>query len=100
MPPRIDLPMDAIRRFCEKWHIVELSLFGSVLREDFTPQSDIDVLVRFDPGFDRTLVDMIDMSDELSELLGRPVDLVQEQGLVNPYRRRGILSAKERIYAA
>jgi len=80
--------------------VVEMALFGSVLREDFRPDSDVDVLVTFAPNDGWSLWDLIDMRDELREILGRQIDLVEERSLVNPFRRRSILRTKRVIYAA
>ena len=96
----IDIPMDKIRDFCQRWKIVEFSLFGSVLRDDFGPDSDVDGLVTFAPDSRHGLFDVVHTQDELESLLGRKVDLVQEEGLVNPFRRHEILRTRELIYAA
>lgn len=96
----IPLPLDAIELFCRKWQIRELSLFGSVLREDFTPDSDVDVLVTFDPEARWSLFDFVDLQDELAELLRWKVDVVSERGLRNPFRRREILGSRQVVYAA
>jgi uncharacterized protein len=96
----IDLPLDRIERFCRKWKIRELSLFGSVLREDFGPESDIDVLVSFAEDARWSLYDWIEMIDELREIFGRDVDLADREALRNPFRRREILSNREVVYAA
>ena len=96
----LDIPMASIEEFCRKWRITRLSLFGSVLREDFGPDSDVDVLVSFQPDSTWDLLDLVDMRDELKELFGRDVDLVEEEGLRNPFRRSGILSTRQVIYAA
>jgi len=98
--PRIDVPMDMIEAFCRKWRVRELSLFGSVLGEDFRPDSDVDVLVDLEPGHGLTLYDWLDMIEELRSLFGRDVDLVAKKGLKNPFRRKEILSTAEVIYAA
>ena len=100
MPIQIELPLDKIETFCKKWKIVEFSLFGSVLREDFGPDSDVDVLVTFAPDARRTLFDRVDMLDELRSIFGRDVDLAQEKLLENPFRKRDILRTKETFYAA
>lgn len=97
----LEIPDDALARFCRRWKVAELALFGSVLRGDFRPDSDVDVLVTFDPQSRRTLFDMVDMQDELSALLGRPVDLVSRRGVEssrNYLRRKAILSSAETIY--
>ena len=96
----IDVPMDRIEAFCRKWKIRELSLFGSVLRDDFRPDSDVDVLVSFDPEAPWDLFHLVEMRDELIALFGRDVDLVEKEGLRNPFRRRTILDTREVIYAA
>ena len=85
---------------CRRWQINELALFGSVLRDDFRPDSDVDILVDFKSDARWDLYDLVVMREELSELLGRWVDLVERQALVNPFRRREILSHKETLYAA
>jgi hypothetical protein len=89
-----------IAEFCARWRILEFSLFGSVLREDFRPDSDVDDLVTFDPDARWSLFDLVDMQEELKALFGRDVDLVETEGLRNPFRRRSILRSKEVIHAA
>jgi predicted nucleotidyltransferase len=98
--PRIDIPMERITGFCQKWKIRELSLFGSVLRDDFRPGSDVDVLVSFQESTDWDLFDLVAMRDDLMAIFGREVDLVEKEGLRNPFRRRHILSTHQVIYAA
>lgn len=71
----IDIPADAIAGFCRRHHIASLSLFGSVLRDNFTPRSDIDVLVDFLPGHTPGLITFVGMQRELGDILGRTVDL-------------------------
>ncbi|MCC6612575.1 MAG: nucleotidyltransferase family protein [Anaerolineae bacterium] len=73
--PAIDLPLDSIATFCERHHIRKMMLFGSVLREDFRPDSDVDVLVEFEPGAGITYFDLVEMQLELQDLLHRDVDL-------------------------
>jgi uncharacterized protein len=76
MPKPINIPRSALERFCRKHHMRRLSFFGSVLRDDFRPDSDIDVLVEFEPGHVPGLIGLAGMELELSELLGgRKVDL-------------------------
>ena len=96
---RIDIPKDKIAEFCRKWHITELALFGSALREDFRPESDIDVLVSFVEDAHWSLFDLVRMQDELYEIFGREVDLVEKRGLKNPFRRHEILTTSEVIHA-
>jgi predicted nucleotidyltransferase len=100
MPVQIDIPMDKVVDFCRKWKITEFSLFGSVLRDDFRPESDVDVLVEFEPDAPWSLWDWIDMIDELKAAFGRDVDLVSKGGLRNPFRRHAIMTTREIIYAA
>ena len=99
----LDLPMDKITAFCTRWRIAELAVFGSVLRDDFRPDSDIDVLVSFAKDAHWTLFDMVRMSEALEQILGRKVDLVSRRGVEasrNPLRRRAILESAEVLYAA
>ena len=95
---------DAIRSFCERWRISELALFGSVLRTDFRPASDIDVLVRFDtPDHPWTVLDHLEMERELGDLFGQPVEITSRaaiEGSPNWLRRREILSTAQTLYAA
>jgi len=96
----IEFPSQLIDEFCRTWKIRELSVFGSVLRTDFQPHSDIDFVATFDTDADWSLLDHSRMSEELSKLLGRKVDLVADRTLINPFRRREILSTRKVIYAA
>ncbi len=86
--------------FCRKWQVRELSLFGSALREDFRDDSDVDVLVSFEPHAAWSLLDLVTMQEELEALVGRHVDLVEQEALRNPYRRAAILNSKRVLYAA
>ena len=98
----IQMPSQEIAAFCERWQITELALFGSVLRDDFGPESDIDVLVRFRPSATPTLLDLVRMEDELTRLLGRKADLVEYAAVEssrNYIRRRAVLQSAETIYA-
>lgn len=89
-----------IIEFCKKWKITEFAVFGSVLRKDFRPDSDVDVLVVFADDARWSLFDLVHMQDELEEIFGRPVDLAEKDGLRNPFRRRAILNTREILYAA
>jgi uncharacterized protein len=89
-----------IEDFCRRWKIAEFSLFGSVLRGDFGPDSDVDVLISFEPEIPWSLFDWMDMIEELEKILGREVDVVEKSGLRNPFRRQAILSNRQVIYAA
>ena len=96
----IEIPRERIIEFCRNWRITEFALFGSVLRPDFRPDSDIDVLITFDPQAPWSLWDLDDLSDELGRLLGRKVDVVSKRALKNPFRRHEILTTRRVIYAA
>ena len=100
MPIAIAIDRARIEEFCRKWRLKELSVFGSALRDDFRPDSDVDVLVELAPGHGLTLYDWVDMIDELKAIFGRDVDLVSKGGLKNPFRRQAILSSAEVIYAS
>ena len=97
---RLGLGAEALAALCRRWRIRELSLFGSVLRDDFRPDSDLDVLVTFEPNTPHSLMDVIALQQELEDSLGRPVDLVERSALRNPFRRREILRSHQVLYAA
>lgn len=97
---QLEVPEDAIATFCKKWQITEFALFGSILRDDFRPDSDVDVLVNFVVDAKWSLFDIVRMKEELKTLFGREVDLVERDCLRNPFRRYEILRTKETIYAA
>ena len=100
MSPRLNVDRECIEAFCRKWKGKELALFGSALRDDFSPESDVDVLVNLHPGHGLTFYDWLDMIEELKVIFGRDVDLVAKGGLKNPIRRREILRTAEVVYAA
>ena len=77
-----------------------MALFGSVLSEEFQPDSDIDVLISFKDDAAWSLFDLVDMTDELRDIFGREVDLVEKDSLRNPFRKQAILNGNEVIYAA
>lgn len=99
--PNFYISQEALAAFCRRWKIVKLELFGSVLREDFRPDSDIDVLVTFAPDAEWTLLDLVEMRDEFAELVGREVDLVERHAVErsqNYIRRKSILNSAQVIY--
>lgn len=103
MSPKIDVDRGKIADFCRRWAIVELSLFGSVLRQNFRPDSDVDVLVAFAPDSHWGYDDLMDMETELSRLFGRHVNLVERKAVErsrNYIRRKHILAGAEPIYVA
>jgi predicted nucleotidyltransferase len=95
---KIIVPQEKVSDFCQRHHIRRLALFGSVLRDDFRPDSDIDVLVEFEPGFTPGLA-FFGMEIELSEILGRKVDL-NTAGLLSKYFRDRVLAEAEVQYVA
>jgi predicted nucleotidyltransferase len=99
---RISFPKGEIARFCQRWGIRELALFRSALRDDFHPDSDLDILVTFTAGVDWGLLDHIQMQEELQGLLRRSVDLVSRHGLErsqNWLRRQEILSTAQTFFS-
>lgn len=100
MIPKIAIDQDLISDFCRRWKVAELSLFGSVLRDDFDPErSDVDVLIEFKPNHGFDLVDLVEMGEELEDLFGRRVDLVTKPAL-KPRLRQSILDSAQVVYAA
>jgi predicted nucleotidyltransferase len=100
---QMDMPKDKIAEFCRRWKITELSLFGSVLRDDFRLDSDIDMLASYAEDADWSLFDHVRMEEELSEILGRKVDLVNRrvvESSTNWIRRKAILESAETYYVA
>jgi uncharacterized protein len=93
------VPRKQIIKFCRRWQVIEFSLFGSALREDFAQDSDVDVLVRFAPEAKISLFDMAQMQIELEQLFQRSVDLLEKDALRNPYRKREIMNTAQVIYA-
>lgn len=100
---KIELPMAEIAEFCQRWQVVEFALFGSVLRDDFRPESDIDILVTFSPSAKRGLTETLQMRDELQVVFERQVDLIVKSAIKrseNWLRRQNILESAKTIYAA
>jgi len=98
----LDLPETKIKAFCQRWRIEEFALFGSVLREDFSAESDLDVLVTFAADARWSLLDHVEMQHELEDLLGRKVDLVSRKGISNSQnyiRKQEILNTAQVVYA-
>jgi predicted nucleotidyltransferase len=103
MNARIPIDRNKIAEFCRRWKITEFALFGSVLRDDFRPDSDVDVLVTFAPETRYSLFDLVHMQDELKEIFGREVDLVERKAVErseNYIRRKHILRSIEPVYVA
>jgi predicted nucleotidyltransferase len=94
----IKIPKKQLADLCQRWKIKELGVIGWVLSEAIEPDMDIDVLVQFFPDARWSLFDMVAVQEELKALLGRTVNLVELEGLRNPYRRKSILSNVEIVY--
>ncbi|MBM3299134.1 MAG: nucleotidyltransferase domain-containing protein [Deltaproteobacteria bacterium] len=100
---RIELPLEQLESFSVRWRVQELSLFGSVLRDDFDSESDIDILVDFKPEAGISLFDLVTMEEELRSIFDRKVDLVTRKSIEaspNYIRRREILASVETVYVA
>lgn len=98
--PATHVPQEAIADVCRRWKIREPALFGSVLRDDFGPESDVDVLVTFERGVHHGIDEYIAMHEQLQSLFGRPVDIVNKRTLRNPYLRHRVLTARRILHAA
>jgi uncharacterized protein len=99
----IDLPMKEITEFCDRWQVIEFSLFGSVLRDDFRTDSDVDVMVEFSPDAHPTFTTLEQMEEDLQQIFHRDIDLITRQGIEttrNYLRRQEILSSAQIIYVA
>lgn len=96
----IPIKADAVREFCLKWGVKELSLFGSILRPDFRPDSDVDVMLEFLPERGFTFENTPLIIEDLSLLFGRGVDVVEKGRIRNRFRRESILSNRRVMYAA
>lgn len=99
-PNNLPVPRQVIVEFCRQHHVTEFALFGSVLRDDFHPDSDVDVVITFAPEAKPSLMDLALMQEELAQLFGRDVDLVEKPALRNPFRRRAILETMQVVYAS
>ena len=102
MNANVSIPQEQIAAFCGRWGVVEFALFGSVLRDDFTDESDVDILITFAPGRTPGL-EFFDMADELGDIFGRKVDLVTRASVErspNYIRRKSVLESAQVVYAA
>ena len=98
---RLGITPDRLREFCRRWHVLELALFGSILHPDFREDSDIDILVTFDPNAKMSLLDLVGMQYELEERCDRKVDLLTQQSVANSsnwIRRQHILNTAQVVY--
>jgi predicted nucleotidyltransferase len=99
----IRLPLEQIAEICERHHVAEFSLFGSVLRDDFRPDSDVDVMVTFFPDARVSLFDLVNLQDDLKSLFGREVDVITRDGIErskNYIRKASILDSAQLVYVA
>ena len=99
MKTKIRIPRKKVAEFCRRWGVVEFSLFGSILREDFRPDSDVDVLVTFSQEAQISLFDLVQMKIDLEKIFHRPVDIIEKDALENPFRKREILRTAQVVYA-
>ena len=98
---RMGCSSDKIQHFCQRWKITELAVFGSILRDDFKPTSDIDFLVKFSPEIKIGIFELYDIEEQLTEMVGRPIDLVFKTSIEKSHnwiRRKNILETAEVIY--
>lgn len=101
--PNVNISAQDIEHFCKKWNVREFYLFGSSVQGEFHPESDVDVMVSFAPQANYSLLDLVDMEEELKELFGRRVDIVEKQAIEkseNYIRRNSILNSCKILYAA
>ena len=99
----VEASREEVAAFCERWQVTQLAIFGSALREDFGPESDIDLLVSFEDSARHTLFDMVRMEEELESIFGRQIDLVSRRGIEksqNYLRRKAILESAELLYGS
>jgi uncharacterized protein len=96
----LPFPIDGLDDFCRRWRIAQLGVIGSALRPDFGPESDVDVIVTFEPGSEWDLFDIVAMRDELARIVGRSVDFIEESAVRNPYMLASIRRTKRVLYAA
>jgi hypothetical protein len=100
---KLKIPQAKIAKFCQRWDIIEFAIFGSALSSDFHSDSDVDILVTFEPHAKVSLFEMVQMQDELRIIFGREVDLISKSGLYNSrnyLRRKAILESAQVIHVA
>ncbi|MEW5871068.1 MAG: nucleotidyltransferase family protein [Chloroflexota bacterium] len=96
---KVSVPKESLQKFCQHYQVRRLALFGSILRDDFRSDSDVDILVVFDPSARVTFLTLGRMKRELSALFNRNVDLVPQEGL-KPAIREAVIASAEEVYAA
>ena len=98
---KLEVLDEVVADFCRRWKITQIELFGSALRDDFRPDSDVDLLVTFENGTRVSLWDLINMQAEMAGIVGRPVDLIERAGVEksrNPFRKHSILTTAQVVY--
>jgi predicted nucleotidyltransferase len=98
----IEIPDNLLKQFCQRWKVSELAIFGSALREDYPQDSDVDLLVSFEPEIQWGLFDLVNMETELITIFGKEIDLVEKNAVVNSdnyIRRKGILNDAKVVFA-
>ena len=103
MPLKVEVDRSRLTALCRRWNIVELSVFGSAVRDDFNPDSDIDVLIKFAPGYGMNFDNRADLTDEITAFFERKADVVDFNGLLksdNYIRRNHILKNLVTVYVA
>lgn len=96
----LPVPTQGLEELCRRWKVAQFSVIGSVLRPDFHHGSDVDVVVSFLPSAEWDLFDIVRMREELMTLFGRPVDIIEEPAVRNPYMLASIRRTKRVLYAA
>src|ERR671932_2298632 len=99
--PKVEVSENAIASFCERWKITEFALFGSILRDDFRPDSDVDVLVTFAPDAKWGLFKLVEMQQDLETIVSRDVDLIERKAIEHSHnwlRRKEILGSAQTFY--
>ena len=98
----VEIPDNQLRLFCQRWKVSELAIFGSALREDYPQDSDVDLLVSFNPEIQWGLFDLVNMENELKTIFGKEIDLVEKNAIENSrnyIRRKGILDGAQIIFS-
>jgi len=96
--PKININEADLYEILKGYAVEELYLFGSILREDFTTESDVDILISFKKNSNYSLFDLMDLQEKLEQYFNKKVDLIDNDGIKNPYRRKEILFTARRIY--
>ncbi len=96
--PNIEIDENIINEIAKKYNIKELLIFGSVLRNDFTNNSDIDLLIEFNKNTNYSYFDLLEIKEKLSYIFERPVDLIEKESLKNPFRRKEIINSARKVY--